>query len=113
MILFVLVSGCSHSITKETGQIIAVWKHEPNVYSVTIKEGKNTLIDKDFRRHSAVYPKYSLIDDVSENSNMWYEATYDDGFCETVVIHVRSINDINNAGWNHGKFGSGSTERVQ
>ena len=27
-------------------------------------------------------------------------------------IHIHNVNDINTAGWNHGKFGTGTTTRI-
>lgn len=98
-------------IRNERFNVVAVWKHEVNRYSVTIKEG-NILVDRGFAIDSV------LITDVPEGSNMWYEAYYNynsfsGGGYKWVNIHIHSVDDIGNAGWNHGKFGSGSTERVQ
>ena len=54
--------------------------------------------------------------DRQEGEQMWYQTHYVYGGCKGtkghVIIHVRSIADINGAGWNHGKFGSGTTTRI-
>lgn len=97
----------------EKQDIVAVWKHEANHYSVTVKEG-NTLMDKAF------YGNFStiIITDVPKDKSMWYEAhfkesSFSGGGYDSLKIHIHSIDDINGGGWNHGKFGSGTTERVQ
>jgi hypothetical protein len=114
LMLLALVMGCNKTIRDEKGDIISVWKHEVGRYSITIKEG-NTLIDKAFYRTGEC--EFTLITDVPEGSNMWYEAHYYEDWNERgyqwVKIHIHSVDDISNAGWNHGKFGSGMTERVQ
>lgn len=108
--------GCKHTFVDERNDIVAVWKHEVGRYSITYKEG-HELIDYNFNKDGrSVYPSFSIIADVPEDSNMWYEARYDlnaNMSTAKVFIHVRSIDDINGAGWNYGKFGRGSTERVQ
>ena len=41
-----------------------------------------------------------------KNGN-WVEDTLD------VNIHIHSLEDLNGAGWNHGKFGKGNTVPIE
>jgi len=40
-------------------------------------------------------------------------STWNVDFASQLIIHLHSAKDIDGAGWNHGKFGSGNTTVVQ
>lgn len=117
-----LTVGCTDKeLFRERNDIVAVWKHEAGVYSVSTMSG-NRIIDNSFHKvpgsgEACFLEKPEIVADVPEGGNMWYEAIYYGGgrlgINARVTIHVRSIDDVGGAGWNHGKFGSGMTERVQ
>jgi hypothetical protein len=118
--LAILLSGCGKPtlVGKDSREIVSVWKHEVGYYSVSFMDG-NKIVDNGFKIYNGNYyllETTTLIADVPEGSNMWYEAIYlssIDGGSVVVTIHVRSMDDVHGAGWNHGKFGKGSTERVR
>lgn len=117
LVLFLFCAcGCSNVERNEQGPVASVWKHEVGVYSVTVLEG-NILVDKGFWNNSGwVHPK--IVVDVHEGSNMWYKAHYlhnefSGGGYDYVEIHIHGTDDIGGAGWNHGKHGSGTLERVE
>ena len=60
-----------------------------------------------------------LFTDVSKNQKMWARLVKNkshkndrDGEFYYLEIHVRSVTDIEGGGWDHGKFGSGSTHVI-
>lgn len=113
-----LLLGCEvHSNVKPKTPIIALYMHEVGNYSVAVQEGEHIRMIE-FRRQMITIPT-KIIADVPNNDSMWFECfgTYhemkswsEDARCE---IHIRNIDDINTAGWDHGKFGKGNTIRIQ
>ena len=89
----------------KTSEIKAAYMHEAGRYSIMVQDA-NTL--------SLVKLGYATIKtDVTAGSNIWYEATYNGmNECVESTIHLHSVDDLNTAGWNHGKFGSGTTHRI-
>ena len=113
LIFLSFVINTKDIVRDEKSDIVAVWKHRANEYSVTVQEGLK-FVDIPF---SGTKLNQELIADVPSHKKMWYEAHYrfnswTGGGYEDVKIHIHSINEVNGAGWNHGKFGSGMTERV-
>ena len=121
-IVFIILVGLMISIPmtiekKNTVQgyfkedIVALWKHRVNEYSVTTQNG-NKLTDKYLYYEKDI----DIIMDVPIGSNMWYSGTYKECYntrtYDKLEVHIHSINDINGAGWSAGKSGSGRTERV-
>ena len=93
-------------------EVSAVYWHERNRFSVAVQvdtEIKFVRIDgrKGLR----------IITDVKQGESLWYECSIDYGYddfpdsggCD---IHIESIESLQTAGWNHGKFGSGATIRL-
>ncbi len=115
--LLLVLTACSdpvHYVTPPT-EIVAVYWHEGNKYSVTTKQG-DVLANVRVTWKSTVH--VALIADVLPNEPMWYECNYihnpNNGRAtgDGCAIHIRSINDLTGASWNHGKFGSGTTKRI-
>ena len=111
VILMFFIVGCSqaghriHDIKRE--HIVRVFMHEPGDYSVLVNNN-GELVSKTFAC------KIRLIRDVPYDEPMYYEGERNrDGYFLRVEIHVHSEKDINGAGWNHGKFGSGQTVEVE
>ena len=114
---FGAICGCLYGCEKmvfeerhEKGNIVSVYMHEPGRYSVMVERG-NKLVPKYFYN-----AKTEIIRDIPAGSNMWYESYYRATMNHTgyrwVKIHIRSVDDINTAGWNHEKFGSGMTHEI-
>lgn len=116
-VLLSLIMGCTPNkdISIKPTEIIAVYMHNVGVYSVAISGGQNSITITKVTKYAGITVK--LIADVNVDESMWYSCrgilfpggVSDDASCE---IHIRSIDDIKGAGWNNGKFGSGSTERI-
>ena len=60
--------------------------------------------------------KTTVFVDVPEGSNSWYKVDVNfnkmNGMSGIFEIHISSINEVNTARWNHGKFGKGQTSRI-
>lgn len=112
-LIALLLVGCSDPIVhKYKRDIVSVYYHEGNDYSVGIFDtGLLTIKRLPPAAHVSVWL------DVSPEDNMWYECDFTrykftgdtTGGCN---IHMHDIDDLNTAGWNHGKFGSGTTTRI-
>ena len=111
-----LLSACSVEDRSSGGDIDAIYWHENDRYTVlTIDNYKITKarIPPWAERGGTV----ELYNDVAPDESSWYKCAwtyniwygYDDGYCE---IHIQDLNELGTADWNHGKFGSGSTKRI-
>ena len=118
LVSLLVLTGCSenvHYVTPPTN-IVAVYYHEGNKYSVTTNVG-NVLTTKRVTTRARVHT--TIITDVTFDKPMWYECdyTYNNFVGATsgkgCTIHIHSVDDIIGAAWNHGKFGSGTTNRVR
>lgn len=121
LLSLLLLTSCKTKLVENSGEAEALWFHEHNHYSVSITAG-NTIFNKIIRGGAGFdKPDVRIIKDVSMGNPIRYEIRYwynefygwtkkEDGY---IRIHIRSIDDINGAGWNHGKFGKGTTSRVQ
>ena len=109
-----LCGGCSDTkmIEKNTAQ--AIYWHESNRYTAAIiKDGVVEMrrIPTTGRNNIKLYT------DLEDGYLPWYKCEWlhngwngnHSGKCE---IHIKSIDSLMTADWNHGKFGSGSTTRV-
>jgi len=100
------------TISDEKNDIVALYMHQPYSYSVMMQNSNKltTIILNANKEDIAIYA------DVPKGSNMWYKAKKTDVYCtyqySDLEIHIHSVDDINTAGWNNGKFGSGQTVRV-
>jgi hypothetical protein len=90
--------------------IDSVYYHEINNYSVAFLSD-NILVTKKVPNRPKVIVKRDATD------HLWYECNFKQNFARTYgegcVIHITGLNDIKTSGWNHGKFGSGMTTRLQ
>lgn len=86
--------------------IEAVYMHERGNYSVAVVED-GTLKIKRVPRHMHIEVKFLFGEEKSYMCDI--NETGEEGVC---IITITSISDINGAGWNHGKHGSGNTVRI-
>ena len=112
LILICLIATCSacsdyRDYTKGRTEIEAFYYHEQGRYTAAIlSDSVLTMV----RVRAAIIT-------MDARGKPWYECDYmhdinisqHKGAC---YVHLRSINDINTAGWDHGKFGSGTTSRL-
>lgn len=88
--------------------------HERDFYSVLIVKEDKTVEHKFF--YTNQYNKITLICDVEKGDRMWFEEFKNGNWVERtldVIIHIHSVDDLNGAGWNHGKFGNGMTVPIE
>jgi hypothetical protein len=109
---FCMYLGTINTKTVEKGECEAVYFHEKNKYSVMTITKSGQL--KNIKYYYPVETTVTV--DVPEGSKAWYKVDVNHNGCKgmsgTFDIHVHSIKDINTAGWNHGKFGSGQTHQI-
>ena len=104
--LIFLSVGCREHSEKIVGNIQAIFYHEKGSYTLVTNGERSQLVMTTF--YGA---KVTIFRDIPQNRDPW-ALVQKDGGEERVEIHIRSIDDINGAGWNHGKFGSGTTVKI-
>lgn len=105
----------------------AVFWHEGSKFSIltldeNTKESKRQTFgdysniyftDIDNERVKSYYQNVRLFIDLQSNMKPYVECSfYDSGITDKCSLHISSYDDLNGAGWNHGKFGSGNTSRI-
>jgi hypothetical protein len=99
--------------SKRIDNIVKVMMHEPGSYSLISQENEKPELTP------FVFESYDihLLADVPEGKPMYAELSEQNGerekYWKTATIHIHSHRDINGAGWNHGKFGKGTTTEVE
>ena len=97
-----------YTIIEVKEQVSSVYWHERNAYSVaTINDNKITMYRlpyEVFLYSGAEKPWY-----MCKGKHRRWDGTYKGSYCE---IHLVNIDGLSNASLNHGKFGSGKTERI-
>ena len=122
-LLFVCISafmltGCSYEDKKAGGEIEAVYWHEGERYTaVTINA--DIVTRHNIPPYYDAYRTVTLYTDVPPDEKSWYKCRWtrnmwtgtdaDTAYCD---IHIHNIDELGTADWNHGKFGSGSTTRI-
>lgn len=116
--IMLAVSACCDQNT--TPQVVKyphierVFMHDPGQYSFLYKDESNGQLISVSRRvfgsQSEHRAKYILIPDVKKDDFCWAEI--DMGNYLT-TIHIHDASEIIGGGWNHGKFGSGSTAPIE
>ena len=115
-VIGLLVYASNLPFTIEEGRfinIVRVLMHETNNFTL-IQQNGIELKELQFRRCKSV----QMLQDVPLGDPMWasYKLTYknDRAYGELeLTLHLHSAEDINGAGWNHGKFGRGQTVVVK
>jgi len=97
---------------------VRVFMHEPSRYTV-LAEGDDGVI-RPFTFQTFYQENVRFFRDVDANQSMWVECELSPTqsypsmrSCSRLDIHVRSAEDVNGAGWDHGKNGKGMTTVVQ
>ena len=119
-ITFVMLTvvGCSYEHMTSGGEIEAIYWHEHERYTaVTINA--DIVTQHRIPPYHGVFRTITLYTDVAPGEKSWYKCEWDfrplDGadtdtaYCD---IHIHNLDELGTADWNHGKFGSGATIRI-
>jgi hypothetical protein len=114
ILLSVVLYGCGETEHYAEGEIDALYWHERNRYTVI-------SIDEDGIARQYRIPRFT-VGEVNLHTNLdsttkpWYKCewvhnswTGTEGACD---IYIHNLDELGTADWNHGKFGSGSTTRI-
>ena len=116
-----------YKVTHRIKNVVRVFMHEPDVYTVYYQKPGSDKIEKEYI-NSLGTDKVAIIADVAPDEMMHVEFA-----CEHLVpcenrkgcnkklcvnmkkakIHIHSVDDINGAGWNHGRHGRGQTVVIE
>lgn len=111
-----------HSFTKTFDYLY--W-HENNKYTIFKVNDDLSISKSSIGGYSYLKDKYGddhqfddikIFIDLEDNKKPWYSCeiiTYDHPPKWKCEVHISDINAMKTASWNHGRFGSGSTERLQ
>jgi hypothetical protein len=106
-----LLVGCHKKYVDKNLEVESVFYHERGHYSFFAKGVDLQLVPYDYG--SAAVRLYM---DVPEGHPMWIHVEQQNdpwyGTATQLQIHIYSAGDIAGAGWDHGKFGSGTTTRI-
>ncbi|MDB4461374.1 hypothetical protein N9043_00325 [bacterium] len=118
-VLSMLVTGCNKDKHYDyVKPIESLYYHELGEYSYsTLKDGELKFYDlpRDRRSNNRGYTLKIIavakgLKKPYVKCKYSYKSGYISGYCS---VYVRGVNDIGTAGWTNGKFGSGTTTRVQ
>jgi hypothetical protein len=123
IVLLMILVGCGKDgpdkevIIKD---VVRIFYHEEDKYTFMIQEeGSQEIISLTvyFRFYSS-NKRLHIITDVEPCQKMWvkYTSYYSRNLGEVTKnaeIHIHSSQDISGGGWDHGKFGSGTTSVLQ
>jgi len=114
----ILLSSCSGEPRFVEREVDAIYWHEYQRYTAMTENAgmieKHNIPPWGTARAGAV----KLYTDVDANTKAWYKCDYRwsnwvganaDASCE---IHIHNLDELGTADWNHGKFGSGPTTRI-
>ena len=110
-----LLGACGTDVSMYKKSVVdAVYWHEGDRYTVAII---NDGVVEMRELPSSQVIKVNLYIDVKNDEQPWYECDWHhnkvihspNGKCD---IHIKSIEHLKTSDWNHGKFGSGSTTKL-
>lgn len=111
----VLLLGCTKKFDNKI-EVIRIFMHEPTRYSFIIRDNssrelKIKTVDMNGRREGI-----KIYADVATTENMWIRHYGQNEFLspiEFLEIHIHGVYEIEGGGWNHGKFGRGTTTVIE
>lgn len=116
--LALATAGCSDEARQSGGEVDAVYWHEGQRYTASVIDEGGLVTHKNIPpwRHAG-RNTILLYTDVEPDAKSWYECDWmwndftgaSGGMCE---IHIHNLDELGTKDWNHGKFGSGRTERI-
>ena len=118
-ISIIVLAGCSYEDHSAGGETDAIYWHEGLRYTAVI------IDDGVVTRHGippwgyAMNKNIKVYTDAEPGEKSWYRCGWtwnpwtgtdlDTAYCN---IHIHNLDELGTADWNHGKFGSGSTTRI-
>lgn len=115
-IMLTISAGCDQNNTPQIVKyphVERVFMHDPGCYSFLYKDetsGQLYSISKNTFRSSEYRARYKLIPDVKKEDFCWAEVDMNNYI---ITIHIHDASEVSGGGWNHGKFGSGSTTPIE
>jgi hypothetical protein len=121
LVALVCVASCSPQRVdttkdKKIEHVVRVFMREPTKYSIMARvPGTPRLEMLPLESNvSDIYCKFNFFADVPAGDEMWVLVHFNDNDNPlSFDIHLRSENDVEGGGWNHGKLGSGTTQVVR
>jgi hypothetical protein len=112
-LIFALLS-CSMKETRyKIENVTRIFMHETNNFTFFVEKPGSSEIEE---IHIS-YARNKKLTDVPANKPMWVDVYKSSTSCGDegyyLEIHIHRVEDINPAGWNHGKFGKGQTTVVE
>lgn len=118
LLLSLLLQGCSDKREHfKYDNIQAVYYHEGNSYSFAQLDTKSTNTEVKILQLGGFFTTVKIYADAAPSNSMWIEGDLVEegggGHHYEYEIHIHNVDDINTGGWDHGKFGRGTTTRLQ
>lgn len=114
-----MMVGCAEEHKTSGGEVEAVYWHEGSRYTAVTENADVITRHRIPPYHGVRASSVTLYTDVPEGEKSWYKCEWDwnamsgadtdTAYCD---IHIHNIDELGTADWNHGKFGSGSTTRI-
>jgi len=113
-VLLPMVSAGGYDVVTEENTVEAIYWHEHNRYSAAILNGSTLDMHRIPYHHIG---SVTVFTDLESGKKPWYKCQWkENGFsgkhdsnCE---IHIKDVDSLRTADWNHGKFGTGTTSRI-
>lgn len=116
--MMTLLSACDALDVHKTsgGEIDAIYWHEGRRYTA-MTENAGLIEQHKIPPWGGYGGSVTLYKDVASDAKLWYKCEWDwnglnGSSNEVCEIHIHSLDDLGTADWDHGKFGSGSTTRI-
>ncbi len=113
-----LAAGCTkYSDPYRVENVTRVLMHEPSRYTLLTALPDGRIEQHTYGGYGLCYKPPDLYHDVPPDKPIWAELREANDGCTPCTyvasIHLHSVEEINGAGWNHGKFGNGQTTVVE
>lgn len=116
--MFMVVTGCTDiPIDNSVRNVVRIFMIEPGKkYAVWVQEPGQTEIKERVYSHSNDFTNVKVFLDVPKGQKPWIrfhgvnKATEPNEI--TIEFHLPSAESIEGGGWNHGKFGRGTTQVI-
>ena len=100
----------------EENKVEAIYWHEGSRYTAAILDGESLRLHR-VPYHGNTSSRVALFTDVKAGEKPWYKCKWKhsgfsgnyDSSCE---IHIIGVDSLRTADWSRGKFGSGTTSRI-
>ena len=117
--VFFAIASCEETSHSAGGEVDAIYWHEGLRYTIMVEnDGVITTrrippwghaMNKNIRLYTDAGPGEKAWYECEWTRNTWTGADLDTAYCD---MHIHNIDELGTADWNHGKFGSGSTTRI-